>query len=256
MNRDTEYKSVEELLAYAKNLEGKRTSDICRYELPKYNAQKQKAFFGHQVEEYLGIEMNVRSEPDVANLGVELKVTGFKTNKNGGLNAKERLVFGLIDYLDIARCEDIEQLKIWSKINRILLVVYVYEKSMDVEYARVELWEPTEDEHAELQAEYKKLRNCVLAGEHISGGGYLALDNFPKHPGQHYSKYRMGGRVGSVPPSSEISKHPLLNDAEKRGLGLKNKFLTKIVARLIGAEMQVKGASCSISKADFIKKYH
>jgi DNA mismatch repair protein MutH len=252
MSKDYEYKNVDELLGHAKNLEGRRTSDICEFELPAYDAQKQKAFFGHQVEKYLGIEMNTRSEPDVANLGVELKVTGFKSTKQGaGFNAKERLVFGLIDYYDIAKCEHLAQLKIWHKIKRILLVVYLYEKTMDVEYTRVVLWEPTEEDIKEMQEDYKELRECVLAGEHISGKGFTALDNFPKHPGKYYSKYRKGGRVGEIPPSSEISKHPKLMDAEKRGVGLKNKFLTKIVARLIGADLITDGASYYISTNKF-----
>jgi len=249
---DSEYKNIDELLAHAKNLEGRRTSEICKFELPAYDAQKQKAFFGHQVEEYLGIEMNTRAEPDVANLGVELKVTGFKSTKRGaGFNAKERLVFGLIDYCDIAKCEHITQLKIWYKIKRILLVVYSYERTMDVEYARVVLWEPTEEDIKELQTDYGRLRECVLSGEHTSGKGFSALDNFPKHPGKHYSKYRKGNRVGEIPPSSEVSKHPKLKDAEKRVLGLKNKFLNKIVARLIGADLITDGASYYISANKF-----
>ena len=246
------YHDIEDLLSKAKELEGMRTSDIYEGELPPYNAQKLKSFFGLQVESHLGIDPNTFAGPDVANLGVEIKATGFRQNKNGGFSAKERLVLGLIDYHDVVMHEHITQLKTWKKMERVLLVVYVYEKTMDLRYERVVLWEPTAEDVSELQAEYERMRKCILSGNHLSGKGFKALDNFPKHPGQFYSRYRKNGRVGPIPPSSEVSKHPLLKGAEKRGLGLKNKFLTKIVARLIGAKVQVKGASHYISQEDFI----
>ena len=57
--------------------------------------------------------------------------------------------------------------------------------------------------------------------------------------------------MGERFPSFEVSKHPKLKDAEKRGLGLKNKFLTKIVARLIGADFITDGASYYIAANEF-----
>ena len=47
-----------------------------------------KAFFGYSV--------NSEARPDFDNLGIELKVTPFKRNKNGELSAKERLVLNII----------------------------------------------------------------------------------------------------------------------------------------------------------------
>ncbi|MBT4560243.1 MAG: hypothetical protein HOC43_05275 [Planctomycetes bacterium] len=248
------YWNFESLIKQSKAIEGKWVESLASREIPPYDAQKQKSFFGLLIEECLGIAPNTRAEPDISDLGIEIKVSGFKQlSGEGGLNAKERLVFGLIDYLDVAKSERLVDLKIWNKIKRQLIFIYEYKKSMNVRFVHSFLWEPSGQEVAILEADYAILRTAVIEGEHLSGKGFSALDNFPKHPGKHYSKYRSAGRQGLVPPSSEVSQHPVLHDAEKRGLGIKNRFFTKVVAEQIGAPMLKSGSSVWIDRRDFFR---
>ena len=59
---------------------------------------KNKGKIGQIVEEAV-FEMNINSRPfpDIENLGIELKTTPFKRNKNGTISAKERLVLTIIN---------------------------------------------------------------------------------------------------------------------------------------------------------------
>ena len=58
-----------------------------------------KGQLGHIVEEgILGYPINSNPEADIANLGIEIKVTGIIQNENGSIKAKERLAIDAINY--------------------------------------------------------------------------------------------------------------------------------------------------------------
>lgn len=56
-------------------------------------------------------------------LGIELKVTPFKINKNGTLSAKERLVLTILNYME-ENLEDFYSTHLWKKCAKILLLFY------------------------------------------------------------------------------------------------------------------------------------
>ena len=244
--------NMEDYLAKAKTMRGKRVSELgLDLVIPEYNPQEAKGFFGLVTEQYFGIAQNSSSNPDLGE--IELKASGFNLKGQlgeGVFNAKERLVFGMIDYQEIARKERLIDLGIWKKFRKVLIVIYHYERQMDVRFIHSFLWEPDSTEIRILQEDYSKMRQEVLSGEHLGGKGYRALDNFPKHAGQYYSAYRKGGRQNLTPGVlGECSSHPRLKDAERRGLGLKNRFFTEITAKSLGVDIVSHGAAKGIDSS-------
>ncbi len=91
------YKTQEELLTKAKMAEGKTFGEIDQ--TGRVQNERAKGHLGQVIEEsFFGYEINSEKEADFSNLGIELKVTPIKENKNGTLSAKERLVLNIINY--------------------------------------------------------------------------------------------------------------------------------------------------------------
>lgn len=64
--------------------------------------RRSKGSFGNAVEYYyFSIDNNSDSVPDFKEAGIELKTTPLKRNKDGSLSSKERLVIGIIDYMEV-----------------------------------------------------------------------------------------------------------------------------------------------------------
>ena len=98
--QEKRYKTKEELLKKSKEAikipfgEIDTTGRLC--------VAKNKGNIGQMFEEcWFGIKVNSRAEADFKELGVELKVTPYKQNKNGTLVAKERLILTMIDYFSV-----------------------------------------------------------------------------------------------------------------------------------------------------------
>ena len=96
-----DYQTTDELLAKAQEAEGKTFKELDKYNrLGNINA---KGALGQVIEEsFFGYSINSEARPDFENLGIELKVTPFKRNKNNTLSAKERLVLNIINYMEEA----------------------------------------------------------------------------------------------------------------------------------------------------------
>ena len=63
---------------------------------------RNKGSFGNAVETYyFMLDLNRDSEADFKEAGLELKTTPLKQNRDGRLAAKERLVIGMIDYMQV-----------------------------------------------------------------------------------------------------------------------------------------------------------
>ena len=116
------YKTEEALLYKAKEAEGKTFGEIDksgRIENPKAKGQ-----LGQIIEEsFFGYEVNSKSEADFFDLGIELKVTPLRLNKNKTISAKERLVLNIINYQKEAT-NTFESSSFWKKNNSILLMFY------------------------------------------------------------------------------------------------------------------------------------
>ncbi|AMC94477.1 hypothetical protein AOC36_10975 [Erysipelothrix larvae] len=121
------YQSKEELVEKVKTIIGKRIGD---YEVEgMLNNQNSKGWVGHIMEQgVFGYEINNKRQPDFDNIGVELKATGYKWVRNGKqVSAKERLVITMINYFDDINTMFYDS-HCFSKIDKILLILYEYEK--------------------------------------------------------------------------------------------------------------------------------
>ncbi|MGG2066943.1 Sau3AI family type II restriction endonuclease [Bacillus sp. S14(2024)] len=124
-----EFTTVEELMHKAKEAEGKTFGEI---DLTNRLANvKSKGGLGQVVEEsFFGYEINSKAEADFKHLGVELKVTPFKQNKNGSLSAKERLVLNIINYMEEVDTH-FETSSFWKKNEKLLLMFYEWLADVD-----------------------------------------------------------------------------------------------------------------------------
>ncbi len=116
------YKNEEELLYKAKQAEGKSFREIDRS--GRIENEKAKGHLGQIIEEsYFEYEVNSISEADFSELGIELKVTPIKKNKNGTISIKERLVLNIINYMEEAN-QTFHTSSLWKKNNKLLIMFY------------------------------------------------------------------------------------------------------------------------------------
>ncbi|ENQ3077402.1 restriction endonuclease [Bacillus cereus] len=124
-----EYATIEELMLKAEEAEGKTFGEIDSTN--RLANAKSKGGLGQVVEEsFFGYEINSNAEADFANLGIELKVTPFKRNKNGTLSAKERLVLNIINYMEEVHTR-FETSSFWKKNEKLLLMFYEWVADVD-----------------------------------------------------------------------------------------------------------------------------
>ena len=116
------YQNEEQLMYKARQAEGRTFGEID--ESGRINNERSKGQLGQIIEEsFFGYQVNSKSEADFANLGIELKVTPVKKNKNGSLSAKERLVLNIINYMDEVNTT-FETSSFWNKNKELLLMFY------------------------------------------------------------------------------------------------------------------------------------
>ena len=121
-------KSKDSILAYANKLIGKTFGEIDKFN--RLEDKKGKGNLGQVVEEsYFGYDVNSRAEADFSYVGVELKVTPYKVNKNKTISAKERLVLNIINYMEEYK-KSFEESSFWKKNKEILLVLYEWKKEL------------------------------------------------------------------------------------------------------------------------------
>ena len=128
------FNSIDELLDYTKDIVGKTFYEIDNENLigNKKNLKKYKGLLGHVVETgFYGYPINNDSKADFDEIGVELKLAGYKKNKNGKISAKERVVLSKINYNEIVN-EEYEYSHLISKNKNILFIWYLYEKDKDI----------------------------------------------------------------------------------------------------------------------------
>lgn len=98
---------------------------------------RSKGTLGNIIEEsFFGYEINSISKPDFENLGVELKVTPFKKNKNGTYSSKERLVLNIIDYMEEFK-KSFETSSFMSKAAKMLIMLYQHEQNIPISDYRI-----------------------------------------------------------------------------------------------------------------------
>ncbi|MEK4698333.1 Sau3AI family type II restriction endonuclease [Solibacillus sp. FSL R7-0668] len=216
------YKTSQQLLKKAKEAENKTFRQIDQKErLSKIL----KGGFGHVIEEsHFGYEINSNSEPDFKELGIELKVTAIKENKNGSFSAKERLVLNIINYMEEYN-KTFETSSFWKKNQKLLLMFYKWVPKMDPrDYKILEaiLYEYPEEDLIIIRRDWERLNQFINEGKaHL-----LTEKNF-----EYLSPCTKGVNKNSMreQPFSEIK-------AKQRAYSFKSSYMTSIIREMISLE--------------------
>jgi DNA mismatch repair protein MutH len=124
-----QYQTIDELLDKAREAEGRTFGEIDTGN--RLVNPKSKGGLGQVIEEsFFGYSVNSEARPDFENLGIELKVTPFKQNKNGTLSAKERLVLNIINYMEEVYTT-FNTSSFWTKNEKLLLMFYQWLPDVD-----------------------------------------------------------------------------------------------------------------------------
>jgi len=241
------YSSEEELLEYAKKLEGLQISDLGEIvgRMDLVHRKHTKGIVAQLIEkEYFGIPTNSSEKPDFQDLGIELKVSPLKlVNSTGWYNAKERNVIKMVDYFNIHENKNWKDSKLIHKLSRVLYVLYVHDKgkpATEWQVVSTFLWSPSEKEDALIQKDYDIIRNKIKAGEVNSERDNDFLGTCPKHQGGYNKK------DPSESKQSALRDHPVMGRAEKRGFCIKQRSFDQLIADSLGQELLRKGNSVGL----------
>lgn len=173
--------SIESILAYAKQLEGHTLREECPGLEWVEDPHMRRGSFGNAVEEFFfhyGINNN--PDADFPKVGTELKTTPLKRLKNGSLSAKERLVISSINYMSVVD-ETWETSSLQKKLQKILLIVYQYDKELNpVDYLvkLVELWGIPDEDVPTFRNDWDTVVRKIRQGRahELSGSDTLYLE--------------------------------------------------------------------------------
>lgn len=155
---------ITSIFEYSKGLLGHTLRDFAS---PDYEARKGKGGLGEMVEEvYFGYDKNNYPDADFSIAGVELKCTPLKKGKKEELLIKERLVCGMIDYIEEAR-RDFEHSHFFEKCRLMLLLFYLHiaqTSQLDLEFLFSVLWKLPEKDLLIIKNDYEIIHNKIVNG--------------------------------------------------------------------------------------------
>lgn len=226
------FKTKELILAKAKVLKGLSLRNLIpQDELSKVSSQvnfhgtNRKGFWGDLIEQYgYGIDNNNLAEADFRDAGIELKSTPLIANKSGKLRVKERLVFSMINYMEIID-ETWESSTFLKKNQRLLILFYLYEQGLNLldyqikNYKYLDLLSDlSEADVLQIIDDWNHIVNRIRAGEaHLLSEGETAyLGAATKAKNKHDTRQQ---------PNSDIL-------AKKRAFSLKQSYLNTLVQQI------------------------
>lgn len=221
------FKTEQELLNFTKGIIGKTFNEIDKENLLA-TKKKDKGILGKVVETgFYGYELNNNAEADFAELGIELKVAGFKKNKNDTISAKERLVLSKIDYCTMIN-EKFEFSKLLFKNKKLLIIWYEYDYNKknnlgEFEIKYFQLYDMGIDEEV-FKNDFNIIKDKVLNGE-----AHLLSEGDTSYLGA-CTKGAKGTDTTKQPKSTILAK--------PRAYSLKNGYMTGVL-RSIDFETQV-----------------
>ena len=155
---------VSSIFEYSKGLLGHTLRDFAAL---GYEDRKGKGGLGEMVEEiYFGYDKNSSPEADFSMAGVELKCTPLKKGKKKSLLIKERLVCGMIDYIEEAG-KDFEHSHFYEKCRLMLLLFYLHiakVNKLDLEFLFSVLWKLPEKDLLIIRNDYEIIHNKIVQG--------------------------------------------------------------------------------------------
>ena len=196
-----------------------------------------KGQLGHVIEESLfEYPINSDAKPDFEELGIELKVTPVRINKNKTLSAKERLVLNIIDYMKEPFLT-FDTSSFWAKNQKILMMFYQWLPEIerkDYKVIKSILYTYPEKDLEIIKDDWEKIILKIKAGKahELSEGDTLYLGACTKGADSKSLRDQ---------PFSEIR-------AKQRAFSLKQSYMTAIERKFIsGKEFE------SITTADELK---
>ncbi len=129
-----------------------------------------KGAAGLIVENILGIKNNNRDEPDIPQIGCEIKILPLQKNRDGTIKAKEPTAIQMINYCEVAK-ETWETAKLRSKINLTFWVVYLAKengksKAQD-EYVIVDYFldHPSDVQNGIFKTDWEEIQSYIVRGD-------------------------------------------------------------------------------------------
>lgn len=215
-----EIETVEELIEIAESAVGKTVKE---YDINNRLASKgNKGGIGQILEEGLfGYAINSTSEADFGELGVELKATPVKQNKNKAFAAKERLVLNIINYMKEVEYS-FETSSFWRKNETILMMFYFWDKELDRGDYRIlksVLYTYPEDDLEIIKNDWEIIVGKIRAGkaEELSEGDTMYLGACTKGANKNSLRQQ---------PFSDVP-------AMQRAFSLKASYMTTLVRKYI-----------------------
>lgn len=211
------FKTEQELLNFTKGIIGKKFNEIDKENLLK-TSKNDKGILGKVVETgFYGYKLNNKAEADFADLGIELKVSGFKRNKDNSLVAKERLSLGMIDYCKIID-EEFEFSKLLFKNKKLLIIWYEYEQDK-------------KDNQGEFEIKYYQLYDMCIDEEVFKNDFNIikkkVLDGKAHLLSEGDTSYLGAGTKGSKGKTKLQPKSTIL--AKTRAFTIKNGYMTGVL---------------------------
>lgn len=213
------FNNIEELLKYTDNIKGKTFKEIDSEHLldNNKNLKRRKGVLGQVVETgFYKYPINNDPHADFDEIGVELKVSGYKISKTGKISAKERISLSKIDYNSIIN-EEFNYSKLILKNSKILIIWYLYEKGKDIGdfvITDYQLYEMKNDEEV-FKNDFNIIKTKVLEGKahELSEGDTSYL-----------------GACTKSAKSTDRTNQPFSDiPAKPRAFSLKNSYLTGIL---------------------------
>lgn len=218
-----EYLTTDELIAKAKEAEGKTFGEIDTKN--RLSNGKSKGGLGQVIEEsFFGYKVNSDSSPDFEHLGIELKVTPFKRNKNGTLSAKERLVLNIINYMEEVKYHFYSS-SFWKKNENLLLMFYEWESNIERKDYRIYksiLFSFPEADLEIIRQDWETIVSKIKAGKahELSEGDTIYLGACTKGANKNSLREQ---------PFSDIP-------AMQRAFSLKQSYMTTLVRKFVQNE--------------------
>ena len=175
------WKDEDQILAFAQRLEG-MTLNECEspYRIEELREYGGKGGFGQYLENaYFGLETNSLSRPDFYPVKLELKATPLK--KSGSkLAPKERLVLGMINYMDIVKEPSFEESHFLEKNAALLIIWYVHDSAKsygELQITLADIWRCLKEDGPQIKKDWELIAGKIKAGkaEELSEGDTLFL---------------------------------------------------------------------------------
>ncbi len=164
MKKQYDTKDISSIFEYSKGLLGHTLRDFAS---PDYEVRRGKGGLGEMVEEiYFGYDKNSNPDADFSIAGVELKCTPLKKSKNEELLIKERLVCGMIDYVEEAS-KDFEHSHFYEKCRLMLLLFYLHiaqVNQLDLKFLFSVLWRLPEKDLLIIKNDYAIIHEKIVKG--------------------------------------------------------------------------------------------